>query len=132
MQEDAKLLTDGSDYSESVQTTQLQRYLNFLRRRWWIPILTMAIGAGAGVFYLSKQPPSYRAVGKFYMSLKIKLPESSLYAAEMQMFFGTQIEILQSPRLRELAHERIVSERPDPNKKRPKVRVKISTWPKTT
>ena len=108
MQEDAKLLTDGSDYSESVQTTQLQRYLNFLRRRWWIPILTMVIAAGAGVVYLRLQPPTYQAVGRLWMQGKLKLPESSLYAEEMQMFFGTQIELLQSQRLREIAHERIV------------------------
>src|SRR5258706_15894051 len=73
-----------------------------------------------------------RAVGRLWMQGKLKLPESSLYAEEMQMFFGTQIELLQSPRLREIAHERIISEKPIPNKKRPKVKVKITTWPKTT
>jgi hypothetical protein len=62
---------------------------------------------------------------------QLRLPESSLYAEEMQMFFGTQIELLQSPRLREIAHERIVDQKPNTNKKRPKVRVKITTLPKT-
>src|SRR5204862_8299227 len=103
--------------------THVQRYLGFLRRRWWIPILAMIIAAGAGLFYLRKQPPTYQAVGKLWMQGKLKLPESSLYAEEMQMFFGTQIELLQSPRLREMAHERIVSQKPNPNKKRPKIKV---------
>jgi len=131
MQEDAKLLTNGSDYSESVQTTQLQRYLNFLRRRWWIPVLTMVISAGVCLWYIRQQPPRYRAVGTLWMQGKLRLPESSLYAEEMQMFFGTQIELLQSRRLQELAHERIVSQKPNLNKKRPRVKVHITTLPKT-
>jgi capsular exopolysaccharide synthesis family protein len=86
---------------------QIQRLLSFLLKFWWLPVLTLALGAGAGITYVLLKPPTYVSKARMWETVKLRLPEGSLFTEDLQNFLGTQTELLQSATLRELALGRL-------------------------
>jgi polysaccharide biosynthesis transport protein len=78
-----------------------------LRKYWWIPLITFVLGAAAAVIVILNQPPTFVSKASMWETLKIRLPEGSLFTEDVQNFLGTQTALLQSPRLRELALSRM-------------------------
>ena len=85
---------------------RIQRAFPFLRKFWWLPILTAVLSLGGAAAYVFWKPPTYVSKGKLWQPDKMRLPESSLFAEE-QNFVGTQTELLQSERLKALALDRL-------------------------
>src|SRR5438046_7946032 len=74
----------------------LIRYTNLLRRMWWIPALGITLGlaiAGALSWF---GPPSFTSVGRMIVSIKLAIPEGSVYTEELSNFLGTQAALMQS------------------------------------
>jgi capsular exopolysaccharide synthesis family protein len=84
-----------------------QRLLAFLLKLWWVPALTLVLGLGAAAAIVWWQPPIFVSQGRMWETLKLRLPEGSLFSEDVQNFLGTQTELLQSGTLRQLAMERL-------------------------
>ena len=95
---------DGDGAPQS--SLEIQRFLAFLRKYWWVPCLTLALSLGGVITYLLKfAPPAFVSKASMWESVKIRLPgEGSLFGAEdLQTYLGTQMEALKSPKIRSLA-----------------------------
>ncbi len=77
------------------------RFLRFLRRKWWIIAATVALAVGAQVAWLMLRPAAQVYVGRMMVARKVNIPDGGLYAEDWQNFFGTQIEVMKSDKLRQ-------------------------------
>ncbi len=119
----------GSDYPAHAPGARLPRLLGFLRRMWWVPVLTLAITVGGTAFYLTFQPVIYASSARLWVSGKLHIPEGSLYSEELQFFFGTQVELMQSEKIQQRALARVQALNPD--LKPSPVRVRVAQAPKS-
>ena len=92
---------------------QLGRYLDLLRRRWWLLVLTVSLGLCGAAWYVSQQPPAFLSVGRLMVSGQIRINEGAQYTEELFNFFGTQIELMQSGEVRQRAHKRVQALHPE-------------------
>src|SRR5262249_26759715 len=109
---------------------KLQRYANLLRRKWWIILL--GIGLGLGVeFVLSRfEPAVFTSIGKMIVSIKLAIPEGSVYTEELSNFLGTQQALMQSGKVVNRAHNRVIAMKE--NMPMQSVSLRVSVLPKTT
>src|SRR6516162_9735592 len=83
--------TGNGEFSVIALVEQVRRFLHFLVRKWWIPVLTVVLAlVGQWVYYHFYPPPAI-AVSRMLVGGKVKIPEGGLYAEEWQNFFGTQL-----------------------------------------
>jgi capsular exopolysaccharide synthesis family protein len=92
---------------------QASRYLDVLRRRWWLLVLTISLGLCGAAWYLSQQPPAFLSVGRLMVSGQIRIAEGAQYTEELFNFFGTQMELMQSGEVRQRAHKRVQALHPE-------------------
>ncbi len=92
---------------------QVVRYLDLLRRRWWLLVLTISLGLCGAAWFLSQQPPAFLSFGRLMVSGQIQLTEGAKYSEELFNFFGTQIELMQSGEVRQRAHKRVQALHPE-------------------
>lgn len=90
---------------------RLERFVYFLRRKWWVALLCGVLVVGAQAAWIFGQPPEYVSSGRMLVGGRIRIPESSLYAEEWQHFFGTQSEIMLSERIRQRVLARLQTSR---------------------
>jgi succinoglycan biosynthesis transport protein ExoP len=83
------------------------RLLTFLLKYWWIPSLTTMLGMGAAVAYLHWARSSFVSSASMWETEKLRLPDGGLFAGDMQNYLGTQIELLKSGELAQLAMQRL-------------------------
>ena len=82
-----------------------RRYLSYLRERWWVILLCVALTTSAMVAYQTVRPDSYSSYAQIYLSGDLQLNVGSLFSEESLTYFGTQIELLKSERLQGAALE---------------------------
>jgi capsular exopolysaccharide synthesis family protein len=87
------------------------RFLVCLKTFWWIPLVALALGLAAGVKYASHLQPVFVSQASMWETMKLRLPEESLYSDNMDTFLGTQIELLQSEKLQEMARDQMKSQK---------------------
>jgi capsular exopolysaccharide synthesis family protein len=90
------------DSAAPASSFPIRRLLGFLLKYWWITILTLALGLGAGVAYVLYSPPTFVSKASMWETVKLRLPEGTLFTEDVQTFLGTQTELLQSAPLRDL------------------------------
>jgi polysaccharide biosynthesis transport protein len=81
----------------------VRRFLIFLRRLWWIPMVSVLLGAGGGAAYVYWKEPTFVSRSSMWETLKLRIPEGTLFTEDGQNFAGTQNDLLQSGKLREMA-----------------------------
>lgn len=86
---------------------RFNRHKNLLARRWWIPLLAMAIGLGAQATGWRLEQPLYVSSGRMMVNFKLSIPEGSLYTEELNNFLGTQAALMQSGAVVQRAHQRV-------------------------
>lgn len=92
----------------------VRRLLGALKTRWWIPLVTTALATAAASFYVAQMPPpNYMSQARMWVSGKLKIPEGSAYVEEAALFYGTQIELMQSQNTQNRAHARVQAQHPD-------------------
>lgn len=79
----------------------IARYLNFLRRRWWVVILTVGLCVGLALAYIFYWPLNYSSSAYLWVTGKIgvRMQDGPTYSDDAQSFYGTQVELLQSPQV---------------------------------
>lgn len=97
----------AGEAASAASSHRLTRFLAFLQKWWWLPVVTWLVGGGAGVAYVLLKNPTFVSRGQMWETLKLRLPEGGLFTDEGQNAVGTQAGVLQSATLRELALARM-------------------------
>jgi polysaccharide biosynthesis transport protein len=93
--------------------TRLHRYKSLLIRRWWIPVLTICLGLFVEAFLIFQRPPAYMSSGKMIVAGSMKIPQGAIYSEEMQNFYGTQVQLMQSNEVKHSAESLVRSSHPE-------------------
>src|SRR5690242_19417324 len=93
--------------------TRLHRYKSLLLRRWWIPVLTICLGLFVEAFLIYQRPPEYMSTGKMNVAGSMKIPQGAIYSEEMQNFWGTQVQLMQSNEVKHGAESLVRSSHPE-------------------
>ncbi len=102
--------------AESPEVTRLDRYLRFLGRMWWVVGLTSLLCVGGQTYLALNEPVEYSSFARMMVGGKVKLPESGMFSDDNMNFFGTQIELMQSEKLKERAHAALKAAQPEINR----------------
>lgn len=86
-----------------------QKFLYFLRKFWWIPLLTLALSLSVAVVIFFRTPPIFVSYGSLYETEKLRLPDGAAFTDDRDNFLGTMSGLLRSPRLRNLTIIRLES-----------------------
>lgn len=112
---------DGFDWSSNLQTW-LHKGRMVLKKFWWIPILTTCATAAYKAYDTHKVPPQYISSAQMIVSDRATVPESDAIRMEYANFFGTQIALMQSGRVRQWAADRVAQLHPDVKGSWPSIR----------
>src|SRR5207247_2863176 len=136
----------GADYpimvplegeASSVSPLQVQRFFVFLKKYWWVPVLTVILSLGAAITYILCAPPTYVSIARMWETEKLRLPEGAAFTGDLQNYYGTQIELLRSVKMQQLALARLQAARTNTiplgeDSKPLKVRLQVTQMPKST
>ncbi len=89
------------------------RYKLLLLRRWWIPVLTICLGLFLQAWRIYETPPSYLSTSKMMLAGKLNLSQNAVYSEDSVNFYGTQIQLMQSPSVRENAEALVRATHPE-------------------
>jgi len=122
-------------YPAQAPQPRLKRYLKFLARFWWLPTLTLLLGAGVGAAVLHRLPPTFTSKASMWQTERLQLPEGAAFMSEAQNYLGTQLEALKSGRMWQLALARLQASGTnavplDSEGNPPEVDIKVSQAPK--
>ena len=93
---------------------QAIRYVNLLKKRWWVLLLLISTGLCGAAWFVMQQPPAFRSLGRMMVSGQMRLGDSAAaYSEELMNFFGTQIEMMTSAEVQKRAHARVRALHPD-------------------
>lgn len=92
---------------------RFRRHICLLQKWWWIVLLATSAGALAGAWWCWSQPALFVSSGRMMVGGRMSLPENVSYSEEIANFFGTQIELMQSPDVLRRASERVQTDAPD-------------------
>jgi capsular exopolysaccharide synthesis family protein len=84
-------------------TLRVRRFLTFLLKFWWIPVLTLAVGIVIEAAYVHWKQPAFVSKASMWETLKMRLPEGEFFTEDMQDYMGTLSGLLQSETLRQQA-----------------------------
>src|SRR5438477_7133215 len=116
--------------SKAVFRARLERYKNLLRRKWWILVFGTTLGLAIQGVLSRLEVSSFLSIGRMIVSIKLAIPEGSVYTEELSNFLGTQAALMQSGVVVNRAHARVAGQKPDLAVK--SVTLKVSVLPKTT
>lgn len=81
---------------------RLQKLLQALRKFWWIPVITVALGIGAAITLFFLTPPVFTSTGSLWETERLSLPDGASFQDDRNNYLGTQNDILRSVMLRNL------------------------------
>lgn len=96
----------NQDWSEVIRDRLFHSWIIF-KRLWWIIFLCAAVGVGFQAFKEVKKQKQYVSQARMMVQGQLAIPESSSYREEWANFFGTQTELMLSPRIKERAEKRV-------------------------
>ena len=82
---------------------RVRRFLIFLRKFWWIPVLTLAVGLVIEAAYVHWKQPAFVSKASMWETMKLTLPQGDVFSEDMQDYMGTLSGLLQSETLRQNA-----------------------------
>ncbi len=95
------------DYGAGGSSGGAQRFFVFLRKYWWVPVLTLLLASGAAIGFMVWTPPVYVSSAAMWETEKLHLSEGALFTEDATTYIGTQIELLKSARMGQAALERL-------------------------
>lgn len=115
MEQPLTLPGQSSSLSRIHETSaKFQRYRILLRRRWWFLLLTASIGVCVQALRITGKPVEYKSVAKLVAGGRVVDPSSPvLWQEQLQDFYGTIIETIQSQPLKVKAQTRMRTLYPD-------------------
>jgi uncharacterized protein involved in exopolysaccharide biosynthesis len=102
-----ELIGAPEDYSAPASPFRIQKFIAFLRKYWWVPVLTLTLALGAAIGFFLLAPPTFVSSAAMWETEKMNLPEGALFTEDPQNYLGTQTELLRSGRMRQLTLARL-------------------------
>lgn len=102
-----ELIGPPEDYSPPASTFRVRKFLDVLRKYWWVPVLSLALFLGAATGYLLWSPPTFVSTASMWETEKLRLPEGELFSEDPENYLGTQTELIRSGRMRQLTLARL-------------------------
>src|SRR5579859_4623011 len=109
---------------------RLNRYRELLIRKWWVPVIGVGLGLLVGLLMWAFQRSTFVSIGRMIVSIKLAIPEGSVYSEELVNFLGTQAALMQSRVVTERAQSRLALQNPSHSVEPVALRVNVS--PKTS
>ena len=103
--QDYSSLGPMDDYGAGGSSSGMHRFFVFLRRYWWIPVLTFLLAGGAAVGILVWTPPVFVSSAAMWETEKINISQGAFFTEDATTYIGTQIELLKSSRMGQAALE---------------------------
>jgi Mrp family chromosome partitioning ATPase/uncharacterized protein involved in exopolysaccharide biosynthesis len=99
---------DGRDANYRLTfTVPKRRFLSYLRERWWVTMLCVMFTVGAVLTYETLRTEDFSSTAQLYLTGEAQVNNvASLFNEEAMTYFGTQIELLKSPRLQAAAYDK--------------------------
>jgi capsular exopolysaccharide synthesis family protein len=73
------------------------RIVSFLRKFWWVPLLTLILGLGVAAGYIRYwAQPDFVSSASMWQPEKLRLPEGASFSDDVQDYMGTQMALLRS------------------------------------
>jgi capsular exopolysaccharide synthesis family protein len=116
---------------------KIERFSIFLKRYWWVPLLTLVVAVGVAVAFIALRSPTYVSSARLWETEKLSVPGGPEFTGDTANYYGTQIELLRSQKLQQLALTRLQNSRTNPvplgEDNRPlQVHLRIAQAPKST
>lgn len=109
----AGLLGEKGGRAQTTFGGMVLRYLEILRRGWWVMVLTAAVALGVAAWYIFQKAPDYQSTGRILISGRITLPGAQgVYNEQTTNYFGDQIELMQSEIVQSHARDRVLTLNP--------------------
>ena len=86
-----------------------QKAIFFLRKFWWIPLITLTLSGSVAVIIFFTTPPIFVSYGRLYETEKLRLPDGAAFTGDGDKYLGTQSELLSSGFMRALTVTRLKS-----------------------
>ncbi len=109
---------------------RVHRYRDLLIRKWWVLAIGALVGLGVEAAIWFFEPPSFVSQGRMIVSIKLAIPEGSVYNEELGNFLGTQTALMQSGVVVNRARQRVAAQNPDLVAE--PVGIKVGVSPKTS
>ena len=86
---------------------RLKKFLYFLRKFWWIPVigLVLSLIAAGLIFFLT--PPIFVASGSLWETEKLRLPDGAAFSDDRDSYLGTLEQLLRSKMMADLTWKRM-------------------------
>ncbi len=84
-----------------------RQFWTYLVHRWWVALACLVLTLGAVLVYETVRSPRFESFAQLYLSAEVQPNPNSLVPEESPNYFGTQIELLKSPRLQGAAYEKV-------------------------
>jgi len=84
-----------------------QKLITRLRRFWWVPAITLALGIAGAVAVVLFLPPTFVSQASMWETEKLRLPDGALFSEDPPNYLGTEAELLKSGQLLLAALNRI-------------------------
>ena len=113
-----------------LSVARMNHYRDLFLRRWWIIATGLAFGiVVAGVLWWCR-PPGFVSVGRMIVSIKLAIPEGSVYSEELGNFLGTQAALMRSGVVMNRAQATLPAR--EPGLALPAISLKVGVSPKTS
>jgi hypothetical protein len=88
---------------------RLKKFLFFLKKLWWIPLITLILFPSVAVVKFRLKPPEFDSRGSMWEPERLKLSEGADFSQNEDTFFGNLTQVLQGQTLRQLALAELTS-----------------------
>jgi capsular exopolysaccharide synthesis family protein len=95
----------GAGYCLTFMTPK-RRYWSYLKERWWVVLICLALAVGGVLTYEALCPERFSSYAQLYVAGEVQVSEGAGVSEDQQNYFGTQIELLKSARLQNAALDR--------------------------
>ncbi len=92
---------------------QLKRYYALLNRFGWLLPLTVSLGICLAAWVVSQLPSDYLSEGRMLVGGQYQIKEGAVYSEQLDNYYGTQIELMQSLEVQKGALIRVQTLHPD-------------------
>lgn len=86
---------------------RVQKFLLFLRKFWWIPVVTLTLGIGTAIAIFFHTPPTFVSYGSLWETEKLRMPDGAAFTDDRDNYLGTLSDVLRSEMLREMTLTRM-------------------------
>jgi capsular exopolysaccharide synthesis family protein len=130
MSEQEVQYTPDRSVSRARFLARFHRYRNLFLGKWWVLPLGVAAGVLAMALVPRLQAPAFTSSGRMIVSIKLTIPEGSVYTEELSQFVGTQAALMQSAVVVNRARARVAAQEAALPPRETALRVSVQ--PKTT